>query len=124
LKQRAAEQQEAAVRAAREEAVAAEREQAQQHAAELQSVRADAARAEQRLKTLKQELAAARPAAERGAVGPLEPRRDAVHPEGVAEAQSPVVTRRRMAEITGGLVLAGFAGTLIGWIVALSRSLY
>jgi len=35
-----------------------------------------------------------------------------------------VATRRRMAEITGGLILAGCAGTLIGWILALSRGLY
>ena len=35
-----------------------------------------------------------------------------------------VATRRRMAEVTGGLVLAGFTGTLLGWFVALSRSLY
>ena len=114
---------------ARAEARVTEVEQA------LTAVRREAKLAQAEVARLRAEQAAGRPERSGQAGDQSEPRHADVDVESDARRDgalhikttrvtTEVATRRRMAEITGGLFLAGFTGTLIGWFVALSRSLY
>ncbi len=116
---------------ARAEARVTEVEQA------LTAVRREAKLAQAEVARLRAEQAAGRPERSGQAGDQSEPRHADVDVESDARRDgdgalhikttrvtTEVATRRRMAEITGGLFLAGFRGTLIGWFVALSRSLY
>ena len=124
--------------------VAALEKTAQQREAEMRArARTDVERAEERLAEVERTLAAIRKRADR-VQAEVERLHAAEHPEqreqaghetpGQREprfadskatpAEGRTVTRRGMARLTGAVVLAGVTGTVIGWVVALSRLLY
>ena len=119
----------------RDDAMRAAAETAQQRDAEVRAqARADVARAEERvveveqtLTAIRQEAGLARAEIERLQAERTDQReqasreaRDQHERQLAAPAKKRTVTRRGMAEITGAVGLAGFAGTLIGWYVAFS----
>ena len=136
LKTQATTRIEAAVREAQTEATQRLVATMRQNDAALAEVRvraqADVARAEARVAEVEQTLTAIRQQAD---LAQAEVQR--VHAERAHEREQvrdetrvrhepkePAVARRGMAEITGAVVLAGFAGALIGWFVAFSGILY
>ena len=110
-----------------------------QHDAALAEVRveaqADVARAEERVAEVEQTLTAIRQQADLAQAEVQRVHAERAHEREQAkqvkddtrvplEPTEPAVARRGMAEITGAVVLAGFAGVLIGWLVAFSGILY
>ena len=129
-----AEQVEAAVRTSHAEATKKLSDMQKRHNVALASVRAETragvSRAEDRLAEVQHTLTTTRKQAELAQAEIIRLQADRLNQRQPVrrEAGGPqerqlgklVVTRRGMADITGAVVLAGFAGTLIGWYVAFS----
>lgn len=139
LETQAATRLEAAVREAQSEATQRLVATMRQHDAALAEVRveaqADVARAEERVAEVEQTLTAIRQQADLAQAEVQRVHAERAHEREQAkqvkddtrvplEPTEPAVARRGMAEITGAVVPAGFAGVLIGWLVAFSGILY